>query len=45
MTPTSITMKNAFLIKNADQSFDVYFSHMKKRKGVNSPTRLIHPTF
>jgi len=25
LTPTSISMKNAFIIKNADQSFDHYF--------------------
>jgi hypothetical protein len=32
-TPTSISMMNSFIIKNADQSnFDVYFAAMKKRK-------------
>lgn len=47
LTPTSITMKNAFIIKNADSSFDHYFHMMKKRKGgfgnhtsVNSPARV-----
>lgn len=32
-TPTSVTMINSFLIKNADQSFDAYFATMKKRRG------------
>ena len=32
-SPTSISMKNSFLIKNADQSFDTYYGIMKKRKG------------
>ena len=31
-TPTSVTMKNTFIIKNADQSFDQYHAQMKKRK-------------
>ena len=31
-TPTSVSMLNSFLIKNADQSFDHYYSSMKKRK-------------
>lgn len=45
LTPTSITMKNAFIIKNADSSFDHYFHLMKKRKGhghyttINSPAK------
>ncbi|CDW87956.1 kelch motif family protein [Stylonychia lemnae] len=46
LTPTSISMKNAFIIKNADQSFDHYFQIMKRRKGygghhtsVNSPAK------
>lgn len=24
-SPTSVTMQNSFIIKNADESFDVYF--------------------
>lgn len=31
-TPTSISMMNSFVIKNADQSFDHYYASMKKRK-------------
>ena len=31
-TPTSVTMMNTFIIKNADQSFDQYAQQMKKRK-------------
>lgn len=30
-TPTSITMKNSFLISNADESFDNYYASMKKQ--------------
>ena len=35
-TPTSISMLNSFLIKNADKSFDQYYNHMKKRKTQNN---------
>lgn len=31
-TPTSISMQNRFIIKNADASFDSYFIQMRKRK-------------
>jgi len=31
-TPTSISMQNRFIIKNADPSFDQYYAQMKKRK-------------
>jgi hypothetical protein len=31
-SPTSISMKNSFIIKNADASFDHYYNSMKKRK-------------
>lgn len=31
-TPTSISMQNRFIIKNADSSFDQYYQSMKKRK-------------
>ena len=31
-SPTSISMQNTFLIKNADTSFDAYFQQMRKRK-------------
>lgn len=39
LTPTSISMKNAFIIKNADVSFDHYYQMMKKRRGGVSPTK------
>lgn len=43
LTPTSISMKNAFIIKNADTSFDHYFTQMRRRKGyAGSPTRIPH---
>ena len=31
-SPTSVSMKNSFIIQNADPSFDQYYSLMKKRK-------------
>lgn len=31
-TPTSVSMKNSYIIKNADVSFDHYYAQMKKRK-------------
>jgi len=31
-SPTSVSMQNSFIIKNADESFDVYYQSMKKRK-------------
>ena len=31
-SPTSVSMKNSFIIKNADASFDAYYGMMKKRK-------------
>jgi hypothetical protein len=34
LTPTSIQLKNAFIIKNADASFDHYYNMMKKRKNL-----------
>lgn len=34
-SPVSVSMKNSFIIKNADQSFDTYYGIMKKRKGHN----------
>lgn len=39
-SPTSISMRDSFIIKNADQSFDLYYQSMKKRKhqGVFSNT-------
>jgi len=33
-------MKNAFIIKNADVSFDLYYQMMRKRKNL-SPTKLV----
>jgi hypothetical protein len=31
-SPTSISMQNTFIIMNADESFDQYYAHMRKRK-------------
>ena len=31
-SPTSISMQNSFIIKNADDSFDAYFHQMRRRK-------------
>ena len=31
-SPTSITMRDSFIIKNADESFDLYYQQMRKRK-------------
>lgn len=31
-SPTSVSMKNSFIIQNADPSFDQYYHQMKKRK-------------
>lgn len=31
-SPTSISMKNSFIIKNADPSFESYYKQMAKRK-------------
>lgn len=31
-SPTSISMKNSFIIKNADPSFETYYKQMAKRK-------------
>lgn len=31
-SPTSISMKNSFIIKNADPSFDSYYKQMTRRK-------------
>lgn len=31
-SPTSISMQNSFIIKNADESFDTYYTQMRKRK-------------
>lgn len=33
-SPTSISMKNSFIIKNADPSFEQYYNLMKKRKNL-----------
>jgi hypothetical protein len=32
VSPTSISMQNSFIIKNADESFDAYYAMMRKRK-------------
>jgi hypothetical protein len=34
-SPTSISMQNSFIIKNADDSFDAYFQQMRRRKTTN----------
>jgi hypothetical protein len=31
-SPTSLSMKNSFLIKNSGKGFDTYFGHHKRRK-------------
>jgi hypothetical protein len=31
-SPTSISMQNSFIIKNADESFEAYFQQMRRRK-------------
>ena len=31
-SPTSISMQNSFIIQNADETFDAYYTTMKKRK-------------
>lgn len=31
-SPTSITMQNSFIVKNADESFDAYYQTMRKRR-------------
>ena len=31
-SPTSVSMKNSFIIKNADPSFEVYYNNMRKRR-------------
>ena len=31
-SPVSIRMLGSFIIKNADDSFDIYYAQMKKRK-------------
>jgi hypothetical protein len=37
-SPTSISMQNSFIIKNADESFEAYFQQMRRRKlGGNNP--------
>lgn len=32
VSPTYLSMKNSFIIQNADQTFDQYYTGMKKRK-------------
>ncbi len=31
-SPTSVSMQNSFIIKNADESFDAYYQQMKRRR-------------
>ena len=33
-SPTSIQMKNAFILKNSNASFESYYQAMKKRRGL-----------
>ena len=33
-SPTSISMKNSYIIKNADPSFDAYYNSMKRRSKI-----------
>jgi hypothetical protein len=41
-SPTSISMKNSYIIKNADPSFEQYYNTMRKRnKLIGSPERNI----
>lgn len=35
-SPTSISMRNSFIIKNADQSFDAYYKRRKAAGGFNN---------
>lgn len=35
-SPTSISMKNSFIIKNADPSFDSYYNSMRKKKLISA---------
>lgn len=35
-SPTSITMQNSFIVKNADESFDAYYHTMRKRRTMNA---------
>jgi hypothetical protein len=31
-SPTSVSMKNSFIIKNADPSFEAYYNSIRKKK-------------
>jgi Galactose oxidase, central domain len=35
-SPTSVSMQNSFIIKNADESFDLYYQQMKRRRHLTS---------
>ena len=39
-SPTSVSMCNSFIIKNADESFDNYYHSMRKRKQQNHNTSM-----
>ena len=41
-TPTSISMMNSFIIKNADTSFDQYYTTMKKRKQTHNQSNAFY---
>lgn len=43
-SPTSISMKNSFIIKNADPLFDFYYNQIKKRKNASVSTVIVEPT-
>ncbi len=44
-SPTSISMFNSFIIKNADESFDVYYQQMKRRRHIQNNATSIEPDF
>jgi hypothetical protein len=39
-SPTSISMQNSFIIKNADESFEAYFQQMRRRKLGGQPMNM-----
>jgi hypothetical protein len=43
-SPTSISMKNSFIIKNSDPSFEVYYKSMNKRKNASISMNINEPS-
>ena len=41
-SPTSISMKNSYIIKNADPSFEAYYNAMKKRNKLQGGGHVDH---